>query len=97
MCENQDNVYMGYDCNPIQTGPLAFNVRVPLLLLFTPCDVMFGCFHVIKSLPLKFLSLWKRNLRRAVTGNSSIVMVNMLPSGHSVLWQFLTHLFKTCN
>ena len=55
------------------------------------CSVVF---YVIKSSPFKFLSLWKRNVHRAVTGNSSVVMVNMLPSGHSVFWQLLTDVSK---
>lgn len=84
----------GWDFNLFQTGPLAFNICVPQLLVFLPCGVMFICFHVIKSLPFKFLSLLKRNIHSAIAGNSSVVMLNMLPSGHSVLWQLLMLLIK---
>jgi hypothetical protein len=38
--------------------------------------------------------LLKRNIHSAIAGNSSVVMLNMLPSGHSVLWQLLMLLIK---
>ena len=74
----------GGDFNHFQTGPLAFNVYVPLLLVPYFCPVVLHSF-VSMSLNPKHLSLWKRNIHRAITGNSLFVMVNMLASGHSVL------------